>query len=107
MTHFYFEKKLSCFLLFINVEITFLFLFLKRRPSFFRKKKMDANILIFFLLDHLFFIKKRRKEEKKKKFAEESHTEEMGFEPMVQKISYADLANQCLQPLSHSSIFLE
>ena len=35
----------------------------------------------------------------------EFFTEEMGFEPMVQKILYADLANQCLQPLSHSSIF--
>jgi hypothetical protein len=31
--------------------------------------------------------------------------EEMGFEPMVRHTSYADLANQCLQPLSHSSIY--
>ena len=29
--------------------------------------------------------------------------EEMGFEPMIHKRVYADLANQCLQPLSHSS----
>lgn len=47
---------------------------------------------------------KKDKENKKKRFTKEFHTEEMGFEPMVQKISYADLANQCLQPLSHSSI---
>ena len=32
-------------------------------------------------------------------------SEEMGFEPMIQKKMYADLANQCLRPLSHSSFF--
>ena len=29
----------------------------------------------------------------------------MGFEPMVQKKLHVDLANQCLRPLSHFSIF--
>ena len=29
--------------------------------------------------------------------------EKMGFEPMVQKKLYVDLANQCLKPLSHFS----
>ncbi len=28
----------------------------------------------------------------------------MGFEPMVQKNLYVDLANQCLKPLSHFSL---
>ena len=30
-------------------------------------------------------------------------SEEMGFEPMIQKKLYVDLANQCLKPLSHTS----
>jgi hypothetical protein len=30
-------------------------------------------------------------------------SEEMGFEPMIQKLLYVDLANQCLKPLSHTS----
>ena len=31
--------------------------------------------------------------------------EEKGFEPMVQKKLYFDLANQCFKPLSHSSLY--
>ena len=31
--------------------------------------------------------------------------EKMGFEPMVQEKLHVDLANQCLKPLSHFSIY--